>query len=87
MSFPLPPFDDAAAPVTTYLPSGLRIALVVGYNVVRPECIASGFLNERKSHTVFDRQTSPRARVIRRTLHGIIPSSCKHRTAINAKHN
>jgi len=51
-SLPSPPFALAPTPVTTYLSSGLKIAFVCGYNVVISVFTDTGFLNDRKSHTV-----------------------------------
>lgn len=98
-SLPWAPFELSPTPVTTYLSSGLNIAFVCGYKVVIPVFTATGFLNDRKSHTVITRgpcsdqsaemkrrhEKLLRLSVCLRTFYSVVPASCQDSSSVDGE--
>ena len=98
-SLPSPPFELPPTPVTTHLSSGLNIAFVCGYNAAISVFTATGFLNDRKSHTVITRgpderpgcgnrkasRKMSRLSACLRTFYSVVPASCQDSSPVNRK--
>jgi hypothetical protein len=91
-SLPCAPFELSPTPVTTYLSSGLNIAFVWGYNVFTSVFTITGFLNDRKSHTVATRgphkqpecgNEMSKLSACLRTFYSVVSASCQDSSPID----